>query len=150
LTALNEPHTYGRTLKQSRYTRHEEQLAAALLQLLPAEIAIELRRRKATAKEIRALFQLDHGVLHAHDGANAAWNLWWMITPDHREKSKADTSKAAKTKRISAETEAFRAKLLAKTGHGIIREPTKKSKMSWPKGRKLQSRNTFQKSTAGR
>lgn len=79
-----------------------QQLAAALACLLPQEQRDELRRRKALALEVRALFQFDHCVLHAHGGSDAWDNLTPMLVAPHREKSRRDTAIAAKVKRLAA------------------------------------------------
>lgn len=54
-----------------------------------------------------ALFQWDHNVFHAWDGSDLWHNLTPLLIAVHREKSKSDTSKVAKTKRISAKWEEF-------------------------------------------
>lgn len=91
-------------------------LASALLRIKRGDgwLIPEPHRSLGTAEEICALVQWDHVVLHAHGGPLTPQNLDPMLTADHREKSRSDTSKAAKSKRISAKHEAFRARMLAK------------------------------------
>ncbi len=92
-------------------------LASALLRIKNPDgsyLIPEPHRSSGTAEEIAGCVQWDHGVLHAHGGGIEPQNLWPMLTADHREKSRPDTSKAAKAKRISADQEAFRARMLEK------------------------------------
>lgn len=98
-----------------KYISLREKLAAALSMLLPQEQRDDLRERKVPAKIVISLFHQDHGILHAHDGADKWWNLTPMLVGPHKEKSKIDTAIAAKVKRVSAAEEEFRRKLLAKT-----------------------------------
>ncbi len=53
-----------------------------------------------SAKAIRALFEMDHVVLHAHGGPDTWENLDPKLKAPHREKSRRDTSIVAKTKRL--------------------------------------------------
>ena len=92
-------------------------LASALLRIKKDDgswLIPEPHRSSGTAKEIVALTDFDHAVLHAHGGSIAPQNLYPMIRAEHREKSRGDTTKAAKSKRISAAHEAFRTRLLSK------------------------------------
>ena len=77
-----------------------EQLAAALACLLPQAQRDELRHARVPAKSIRALFEMDHVVLYAHGGADTWENIDPKLKADHREKSRRDTTIAAKTKRL--------------------------------------------------
>lgn len=88
-------------------------LASALLALghVPYEQA-----KKMTAKSIIALYQFDHGILHAIDPIDEPWNLTPRLKEAHREKSRADTSKVAKVKRLSAAQEELRRALLRPCG----------------------------------
>ncbi len=107
-------------------------LAAALLRIKNDDggyLIPEPHRSSGTAESILGCVQWDHGVLHALGGPDSPQNLWPMLTADHREKSRSDTTKAAKSKRISREHEAFRSRLLSKhNGYGeeIIKERGKK------------------------
>lgn len=67
-----------------------------------------------TAEQIVARFQFDHyPIPHAQGGPAEPWNLTPTLTPEHREKTaKIDIPQIAKTKRISKDHEAFRARLL--------------------------------------
>jgi hypothetical protein len=93
-----------------------EKLASALLKIRKGDgwLIPEPYRSSGTAEEICRCVERDHIVLHAHGGSCAPQNLDPMLKADHREKSRSDTTKAAKSKRISAEHEAFRQRMLAK------------------------------------
>lgn len=116
-----------------------ERLAAALSMLLTQEERDALREVKASASKVIALFNFDHVALHALGGSDAWHNLTPMLIAPHRQKSRRDTSIVAKVKRIAPEHEEFRRNLL-KPKDRITRE-----RSNWPKGRKLQSRNDFQR-----
>lgn len=58
--------------------------------------------RTLTAEQVLSLFQYDHDTLHALDGSDEFWNLTPRLISAHREKSKVDCAKVAKTKRIRA------------------------------------------------
>ena len=78
----------------------ETKLAAALLTLgdVPYEHA-----KQMSARQIISLYQWDHyPVLKAHDGPDEPWNLVPRLIRPHREKSRRDTSVAAKVKRLAA------------------------------------------------
>lgn len=105
-----------------------EYLAAALACLLPQEHRDELRNAKVEAKVVIALFHRDHIVLHAHDGSDLWWNLDPKLALDHIEKSKRDTSIAAKVKRVNKEPEKWRGLIGPKS---IIDKS--KPKKAWPK-----------------
>ena len=70
--------------------------------LLPPEIRDEARQRKLPAQAIISFFEMDHNVLHSLGGSDEWWNLTPMIKPEHRAKSRGDTSIAAKVKRVSS------------------------------------------------
>lgn len=118
-----------------------EKLAAALSMLLPQEDRDALRAAKASAAKVIGLFQFDHVVLHAIGGSDDWPNLTPMLIAPHREKSRRDTSIVAKVKRVSREHEDFRARMLRPDkGKSVTRD-----KRPFPQGRKLQSRNDFQR-----
>lgn len=98
-----------------------ERLAAVLLKLKVGNdwLIPEPLRSSGTAKEICRYPEWDHVVLHAHGGDTRPQNIDPMRKEDHREKSRGDTSKAAKSKRLEADTAEFRRKLLAKIGQGM-------------------------------
>lgn len=77
-----------------------EQLASALACLLPQAQRDELRHARVPAKAVRALFEMDHLVLFAHGGRDTWENIDPKLKADHREKSRRDTSIAAKVKRL--------------------------------------------------
>lgn len=105
-----------------------EQLAAALSMLLPQALRDEMRREKATAREVRELFQMDHNVLHSMGGSDLWWNLTPMLRELHREKSRGDTSIAAKSKRIIKENAAHAERKAAKAAG----QPTPRRKRKIP------------------
>lgn len=116
------------------YIPHKEELAAALAQLagIPHE-----HRKQMTAEQVRSLFHRDHKpILKDYGGPDLHWNLQWTLIRDHREVTKTDVREIRKGDRISAEHEAFRARLLAKTGRAEAPEKPKSRLGS----RKLQSR----------
>jgi hypothetical protein len=124
-----------RTKRPRKYVAIREKWAAALSMLLPQAQRDELRERRATAKEVIALFDQDHVVFHAIGGPDRWWNFTPMLRAPHKEKSRRDTSAIAKVRRLEAQHEDFRRRVLA---------PDKKPRVTrdgrWPKGRKLQSR----------
>jgi len=76
-----------------------EKLAASLVCLLSQDNRDDLRSRKVTAKQVVSLFEFDHIVLHCLGGSDKWFNLHPTEKAPHREKSKKDTSIAAKVKR---------------------------------------------------
>lgn len=118
-----------------------EKLAAALCLLLAKEERDLLRAAKVPAKDVIEMFDFDHVILHALGGSDEWHNLTPMLRPEHREKSRRDTAIVAKVKRVARARQELTAVFLAKIGQGE-RPPKRASR--WPKGRKLQSRNSFQ------
>ena len=88
--------------RKRKAIRKDEYLAAALACLLPQDKRDELRRAKVPAQEVIRLFSPDHIGLHCSGAPDRdAWhNISPMLRPAHAEKSKRDTSIAAKVKRI--------------------------------------------------
>jgi hypothetical protein len=82
--------------------RKDEYLAAALACLLPQDQRDALRRAKVPAKDVIRLFSPDHIGLHCFEAPDRdAWhNLHPRLRPDHREKSRRDTTIAAKVVRL--------------------------------------------------
>lgn len=99
-----------------------EKLAAALAHML-VEVDGKLQRaipyedaRRMTADEVVSLFNFDHGIYEAIGGPTAHWNLTPRFIAEHRRKTaKIDRPAIAKSDRLSAAEQAFRAKLLRKT-----------------------------------
>ena len=114
-----------------------ERYAGALLRIKIGEewLIPEPLRSTGTAAEIIASTELDHARLVAHGGDNRPQNLYPMRKPEHRDKSKTDTGRAAKAKRIEAKTEEFRRNILAKIGQAVTEKTEKKqkSKSKWKK-----------------
>lgn len=115
------------------YIPYSERLAAALACLLPQAERDQWRAAKMDASCILDLFTFDHIHLHALEGADAWWNLDPKLRAPHREKSRKDTGIVAKTKRLSAEHEDFRKRVLRPD------KRKRKTVSKWPK-RKLQWR----------
>lgn len=114
-------------------------LAAALCQMMRPTQNGGLERiipheeaKKMTADEIVSLFEFDHDPIpKACGGPDDPWNLTPRIKQEHREKTaKVDIPQIAKSKRLEKDTEAFRRRLLAKSGQGE-EQPKKASR--WPK-----------------
>lgn len=85
-------------------------LAAAVRELLriPHEHAVLM-----TEDQILSLVEWHHIAYHAHEGGDEHHNIDPMTIMAHRERTrKIDIPAIAKTKRISADHEAFRARLL--------------------------------------
>jgi hypothetical protein len=80
--------------------RKDEYLAAALACLLTQDQRDVLRAAKVTANEVIRLFSPDHIWLHSLGGPDLWWNLDPKLRPVHAEKSRTDTSIAAKVKRL--------------------------------------------------
>lgn len=128
-------------MKRARaHIPYPERLAAALSMLLPQEDRDALRELRVGAADVIALFDFDHVVLHALGGTDEWHNLTPMLRAPHREKSRRDTSIVAKTRRLSRAHQEFVSKML-KPDKGRSEAPQSK----WPKGRKLQSRNSFER-----
>lgn len=84
--------------------RKDDYFAAALACLLPQAKRDELRAAKVPAQTVIRLFSPDHIHLHSLGGSDQWWNLDPRLRPAHAEKSKRDTSIAAKVKRLLGET----------------------------------------------
>lgn len=100
-------------------------LAAALLTILREDESGKLvpvishdDAKKMTADQILSVFHFDHWPVAKHmDGEDVHWNLVPRPIIEHREKTAThDTPIAAKVKRVTADQEEFRAKMLAKVG----------------------------------
>lgn len=131
-----------RKSRKRKYIPLPEKLAATLAMLLTQAERDALRAAKVPAKGVISLFTFDHGILHALAGADK----WWNLTPKRRgrelkAKDGRDTSIVAKVKRVSAEHEDFRRRVLAP-----VKRPREK-RSRFPQGRKLQSRG-FQRRSA--
>lgn len=89
------------------------------------------------AKAICRHVEADHNVLHCHGGDTRPQNCNLLPQGVHREKSRRDTTIAAKVKRIADAHAAFRRKVLAKTIGLQIAAPqrTRKGNAPLPCGR---------------
>ncbi len=113
-------------------------LAAALLTIVrddgTGRLAPVIPREDAktmSADQVLSAFEFDHVELHALGGSDHHSNLYPRPRPEHREKSRKDTSAVAKVKRLSREQEDFRARLLAK-GEPSEPAPPRRSKRRIP------------------
>jgi hypothetical protein len=92
----------------------EQQLASALACLLPQDKRDELRRAKVPAKDVIRLFSQDHIGLYCFKAPDR--DEWHNLTPilraAHAEKSKRDTSIAAKVARLRAGSRISRSKIV--------------------------------------
>lgn len=131
--------------RRKRARKHialRERLAAALSQLLPQEQRDQLREAKVPARQVISLFTPDHNILFALAGPDEWWNITMRIRgPELKAKDNRDTSIAAKVKRVAEQHEEFRRRVLAPTKRRVTRDN------GWPKGRKLRSRNSFERRT---
>lgn len=105
-------------------------LAAALACLLPKAERDAWRQDQMSPRCIIGLFQFDHIVLHAPPFIGS--DEWWNLDPKpiglHKEKSANDTRIVAKTKRLSAEHEDTRRRILA-----VKKRPKPRRRTRWPK-----------------
>lgn len=114
-----------------RHLNFKVKLASALLQLRDAHGAplIDWEHAKAmTTDQIVSLFQFDHyPIRHEAGGPTEAWNLVPRLIRAHRDKTKKDVGEIAKIRRISADEEAFRRRLL------VPRDQRAPKRSRWPK-----------------
>lgn len=120
-------------------------LASALLALghVPYE-----HSKIMTADQIISLYHFDHSILHSTEPIDEPWNLTPRLIMAHREKSKRDTSIAAKSKRLIKREEEHRLRM-QRLDDPLTTERPKREIPSRPFGkqhRKLQSRSTFARS----
>lgn len=113
------------------YIPLKTRLAAALCQMLrPNEDGVLERvishdeAKALTPEEILSKFHFDHyPIRHEMGGPSEPWNLVPLPVSDHRNKTaKIDIPQIAKGKRIDKDQQAFRAKMLAKSGQAQMDE----------------------------
>lgn len=125
--------------------------ASALLQLRdPAtgELLIPYEHAKLmTSDQIISLFQFDHGILHAFDPIDEAWNLTPRLIVAHREKSKRDKAITAKAARIDKMNAAHAVAMAEPAPTDPVPVPARRSRIPsrpFPKQyRPLRSRSDF-------
>lgn len=124
--------------------------ASALLQLRdPAtgEVSIPYEHAKLmTSHQIISLFQFDHGILHAFEPIDEAWNLTPRLIVAHREKSKRDkaiTSKAARIDKANAAHATALAKIEPAAPRSVRPKRPIPSRPFPKQHRPLRSRNSF-------
>jgi hypothetical protein len=119
-------------MSKRAYIPLPERLAAALVCLLPPLRRDELRRYKASADDVIALFQFDHIRLYALERNDPDVDRWFNLDPkdigSHKTKSATDTGRVAKVKRI-VKKQAAHAKRMTRTDAA-------KLGYNWPKWRK--------------
>jgi len=122
--------------RRREYIPCEQRLAAALAWLLPAKDRDLARREHWRAQDVIRMFSFDHLGLHAL-GPQLGSDRWWNLDPkqhgpDLDRKDAIDTGIAARVKRLAAQHEDFRRRVLA------IRKVKRKVRSRWPK-RNLRS-----------
>jgi hypothetical protein len=117
-----------------QYITLPERLAAALACLLPQDHRDALRREKVPAAAIISMFEQDHIHLKAWGGPDVWWNLNPRLKADHKTKSRLDTKRAAKVKRLERDQIEFRGRMLRQYETVLV-----KNKHKWPT-RKIMSR----------
>jgi hypothetical protein len=122
------------TEKRRRCFNTTERLAAAYLRLglVPEPLA-----STGSARDICRHVEADHNLLHALGGDTRPQNCNLLPKPMHAEKSRRDTTIAAKVKRIADDFAEHRRKLLAKAdGLQCFAPPkTRKGNRPMPCGR---------------
>lgn len=117
----------------SRKRKHiplEQRLAAALACLLPQEIRDMFREASVSAKSVINQFTFDHIKLHSFGGSDKWWNLHPARRgPELKAKDNADTSRAAKARRIDKKWTDFMRDVAA----GRKPRPSNKRGKPWPK-----------------
>lgn len=112
-----------------KYITLPDRLAAALACLLPQDERARLRAEQVPAKVVIALFHFDHLHLHTFGGSDKWFNLDPKLVAVHREKSRRDTSIAAKAVRIDEKWQEFHRIMAA--GRKKWTSPPKR-KSAWP------------------
>lgn len=129
---MHHPPRKGKTRRRCFNTT--ERLAAAYLALgLVPEPLASCGDAKAICRHVEA----DHNVLHCLDGDTRPQNCNLLPRPVHAEKSRRDTTIAAKVKRIADDFAEHRRKLLAKTDglQSFASPKTRKGNRPLPCGR---------------
>ena len=118
--------------------------AACLLQIRKGDgwLIPEPLRSSGDARAIIAYVQYDHATPHALTADDRPQNLAPMGRADHALKTtQTDVPELAKTKRITAKQQAFRARMTAKTDN--FREATKDKPKAKLKSRGFQGSRKF-------
>lgn len=136
-------------MSNREYIRLKTKLASALCQMLRYDeqeaewvrIISHEEAKTISEDEVLARFDWHHSPIpKAHDGPDVHWNLTPVQKAEHRTiTSKIDIPRIAKGKRIRRANDEHVNALLRKDKG----EPKQSSR--WPQGRKLQSRNSFQR-----
>ena len=114
-----------------------ERLASALADKLPQAMRDDLRSHKVSAATVCKLFTPDHIKLHAWGGSDRWWNLDMRFRGEElKAKDRADTSRAAKAKRIDEKWATF-TRAMAK------RKKPSKQKTKWPRSLRSSMQPTF-------
>lgn len=67
--------------------------------------------KRMTADQMLSLWDMDHDALHALGGSDDWWNFTPRLRPEHRQKSRGDTSRVAKAKRLAEQHQQHLARL---------------------------------------
>lgn len=135
-----------------------EKLASALADKLPQAERDALRAARVPAQRIISMFTPDHVVLHALGGSDEWHNLTMARRgPALKAKDGRDTSAVAKSDRVSAahreHLAAMARKLVGPSPFAEVQpahrgdaywKKKRELQSRWPKGRKLQSRSSFE------
>jgi len=131
-------------------TRKHVNLKTKLAAAIGALFLTYDERKELSEDQVLSLVHFDHDPIpHAEGGTGDHFNLVPLLIGGHRVKTATvDVPGIAKRKRVSEAEQQFRARMLAKSDpeEGLasaIRAIEGASR--FPQGRKLQSRNTFQK-----
>jgi hypothetical protein len=138
--------------KRKAHISMREKLASALAHLM-VEVDGKLERaipyddaKRMTAEELCSLYHFDHGIPEAIDGETRHWNLTPRFIAEHRRKTaNQDIPAIHKTDRLAEGHEAFRRRVLAKSGQDLgtgVEKPAAKPRSM------LRSRG-FQKAPPG-
>ena len=110
-------------------------LTAALACMLPDGIETLARHGNWKEDDVLSMFEWDHIVLHSWGGGDEWFNLHPMLKADHRAKSRLDTKRAAKVKRLRDAPQAVAGKPKPARGRSDASGPKKRTtdapKRSW-------------------
>lgn len=82
------------------YIPLKDRLAAALSYRLTEAERNDLRNRRASAEDIISLFDCDHNIPVRIGGSKDWWNINWLRTEEHVEKTRSDQQVIAKARRF--------------------------------------------------
>lgn len=151
-------------MKRRAHIPCSTKLASALLTIVRPDEAGKMvpvisyeEAQRLTAEQVISRFRFDHyPIPHAQDGPDHHSNLVPRPTGEHEERTaKIDIPQIAKTKRLTKEQEAFRARMLAKAtpepSTSEIRQSSSRTKVGFRKSKpqRTASRPIHRKSAEG-